>query len=377
MKKTSTRRKPSTPAATVGIREAADMLGVSVDTVRNYVRQRRLKFERTAGGHYRFRTEWLAKFQENAAADNAERFPGDESDEPDDIGSEFRADEVDDGDDGPRLPPRRRGRVPSAPAPRQVPEWRSRVRNAKADIHVARAERELRRMEEEDAEREAEKRRRAEERAAAQTRAAEKATRDETERARLATIKAKGKLHAQMQLAPAPQLARVVRDLEAYVTTSRFPASLSEWETTQIVDARVDRALKPWQDAEQRREDEAERVQKEATEARWLQTLIAHGKQRTRSLTLSWDADDKAEMIEDVATALEEDVEPDWTYSQVNDLVDDLVAGADSDDDEDGEDLEDGEDDEDGDDLEDGDDYDDDEEDEDLDDDEEILDEEE
>ena len=46
----------------VGVREAARMLSVSTDTVRRYVRQHRLRSERTPGGQLRFRVSQIKRF---------------------------------------------------------------------------------------------------------------------------------------------------------------------------------------------------------------------------------------------------------------------------------------------------------------------------
>jgi len=181
------------------IAEAAEILGVSADTVRRWVEDGALPAVRTYGGQLRFREADVLAFREQAQ--------GPENANPDD-------------DPGPA--PQATARSPRKPAPdkpdwKRLPPWERKKAEVEAELAIGDLL----------AKRRAQRRERVREQQQAQERAAE--------RGRLAELKRLGLLHCSHS----DQRHRLVRILEHFVTSKQIPAYLSEFEQRQLVIDRV------------------------------------------------------------------------------------------------------------------------------------------
>ena len=121
----------------------------------------------------------------------------------------------------------------------------------------------------------------------------------------------------------------VIETLASYVNASRYPATMPSWEARQAIDAKVAAVLEPF-NAEAARvavikaAKEARRAVRVRDERR-LVSLIERGKWHAFVETVAWDVDDAEEARMDVLEALEDEVEPDWTDREVNELVDNIL----------------------------------------------------
>lgn len=319
-------------ARSLTIAEVARRLGVSVDAVRDYEARGILEADRTPGGHRRFRPEVVEAFEQRragsapAAARPVKRIR--ERREPRETRETRRA---------PQRPAKRRpsshdwGRSPdlemvieefpddedfldgddtedSEPEVPEVPEWERRVKNARADVQVKHAHRELRQLEEEDEARERERRRREDrERAAA------------AEEERIRHLKAYGRQYVITAQVPPDVRAQVVEDLEGWVSGRTVPGDLSEEEQRELVRQRVDRGLRPWR---QQLERQRARDRDQEQRARLIQSGTTHA----MIGTFGWDFDDAEEARADVARRLRREVGSDWTDADVQELVDEVLS---------------------------------------------------
>ncbi|HQR79255.1 MAG TPA: helix-turn-helix domain-containing protein [Actinomycetota bacterium] len=153
------------------------------------------------------------------------------------------------------------------------------------------------------------------------------------ERLHLQNIKAMGR-GATPWNTPAEWQGKVVADLERFVTLNQFPLDLPLFTAREIVVGRVEAVLRPWREAE----DKAKRV-KEAEKAseRQRNALITRGNDYARRETSAWDVSAKLEAWEEVREVLGRDVKSNWTETEVEDCVDEVL---DQWDDNDGEDDE-------------------------------------
>ena len=121
----------------------------------------------------------------------------------------------------------------------------------------------------------------------------------------------------------------VIETLASYVNASRYPATTPLWEARQAIEAKVGAVLEPF-NAEAARvavikaAKEARRAVRVRDERR-LVSLIERGKWHAFVETVAWDVDDAEEARMDVLEALEDEVEPDWTDREVNELVDNIL----------------------------------------------------
>lgn len=121
---------------------------------------------------------------------------------------------------------------------------------------------------------------------------------------------------------PATWRAKVIADLERFVSATQFPKHVSNIEAHNIVVARVLEVLSPF-----RKQQAREREEKEAEErARWLvAALKSHGGTYAIRETADWDWSAQLEARREVANELEAKVKADWSERDVEKFVDDLL----------------------------------------------------
>jgi len=264
----------------LSISAAADRLGCSVDGVRDLAERGVLKSVRTSGGHRRFRVEDLEDLDLGAPSPVL-NFP---------------------------VVPRPK-LVPESHGPPEVPPWEDRVGEEAADLKILKIHREARELEEED------RRRRGQE-----ARQAEVAERRRREGERLDGLRSYGL--ELTQSVPVGWQARVVRDLERYISIEQFPPSLTDGQARSFVEARVQRVLNPYRDALARAEE------KERREAQ-RKILIDGGNSSAQLRALFWKPDElQEEACQEVEAELADRVDADWTEAEVSDLVDDILKDA-------------------------------------------------
>lgn len=121
---------------------------------------------------------------------------------------------------------------------------------------------------------------------------------------------------------PATWRAKVIADLERFVSTTQFPRHISNLEAHNIVVARVLEVLSPFREQQAR-----EREKKETEErARWrVAALKSHGGVYAIRETADWDWSAQLEARREVAKELEVKVKPDWSERDVEKVVDELL----------------------------------------------------
>lgn len=117
--------------------------------------------------------------------------------------------------------------------------------------------------------------------------------------------------------------AKVIEDLERYVTAQRFPNYLSIIEARNLVTARVKEVLKAYH--ESRARETAEREAATAAEQR-ARSLRSYGITYSSQETASWDFAAILEVRREVERVLEREVKPNWTEGEVQDLVNETLA---------------------------------------------------
>ena len=263
----------------LSVGEAATRLGVSVDVVRSLVERGELRAIRTGGGHRRIRDDDVERRRTTQRASRS----------------------------GPH--------VRHSPNLERRPVAKSTARKWPVEPHRDRQ------FEEdplcfEDLEAEGQ-REAAKERAAADAKA--QAAAAEAERQRIEGLKKYGRDAARSSLLPTDWQARVVEDLEEFVTPKRLPSSLPSWEAQQIVKSRVDGIIKQYRDAEDQR-------RKRDDDQRKIDWLIASGKNYAVSETiLGWDSSEQDRARREVESELKQKVKADMSYGHVKDLVDDVL----------------------------------------------------
>jgi hypothetical protein len=145
---------------------------------------------------------------------------------------------------------------------------------------------------------------------------AEEIRKAKAEKERLERLRQYGRELAWM--APPEYQAKVARDLLAGVTTEEFPSELGHELAYHLVARRVDVVLQPWRDAE-----EQERVSAKAR--RKVEHLIAMGISHGYTKTWNWHSEDANRARRQIERDLRDEVEPDWTSEDVQDLVDDVL----------------------------------------------------
>jgi len=265
----------------LSISAVADRLGCSVDGVRDLAERGVLKSVRTSGGHRRFRVEDLEDLDLGSPSPVL-KFP-----EP----SEPRP--------SPRLDPD----PPQAP---ELPPWELRVKEEGADLEILKIHREARGLENEDRRRQNQ-----------EVRAAEASEIRRRKEERLDGLRSYGL--ELTQSVPVAWQARVVRDLERYISIEQFPPSLTDGQARSFVEARVQRVLKPYRDARARVEG------KERREAQ-RKILIDGGNSSAQLRALFLKPDElQEEACQEVEAELEDRVDADWTEAEVSDLVDEIL----------------------------------------------------
>jgi excisionase family DNA binding protein len=313
------------PAVTelLTIGQVAQRLGVSVDTIRSWSRQGKLRPVRTEGNHRRYRLRDVEQMQGSLGKDSR-----------DGQGSPGMA-----NSQAPRAAPIRERGV----AKREKPEpsyWQERMRDARARTEVIKAHEEARSLAGVRAAQIARAARKAEE---ARIRQEQDRKREERERRReqhdrkLEALKEYGRSLGILAGLPAEWRARVTAEVERYVTPDRFPMTLTDHEGHEYIRARVD-AVSARYRAKQTEELEKVRRQREMEgERSKVRELIEWGKTRASWGTLLWDNRDAERAHRDVARELAEQVRPGWTRADVQNVVDEVLADWVEDDGEDGE----------------------------------------
>jgi excisionase family DNA binding protein len=279
----------------LSVHQAAARLGVSVDTLRDWEKAGRVKAERTVGGHRRF----LASEIERVRAKLGAMRPGTGGQ------TEGRA---------PQNPQASAlSRTMGLPGLGPPTFWQEQVREVRARTDVLKARREAREL--------------LATRQASQARAieaAEDAKRREEHRQQLETLKEFGRSLARAEL-PAEWRAQVTQELERFVTPDRFPPSLPASEGRAFVEARVQAVVRRYQEHRAEERAREERARQRELDAVRVERLVESGKRRVLWKTILWDRADQARVRRDVTDALRREVAADWSETEVNDLVDEVL----------------------------------------------------
>src|SRR5437773_1767312 len=262
----------------LSIGEVAKRLRISVDVVRSLTENATLKAVRTGGGHRRYRPEEVERFKATRRA----------------------------------------------PAKNATLERPTRKPANRADLEKPDIEEDEPTLEDLQAEFE---RQQVRERA-------------ESERQRLEGLKKYGRDLALWTLLPPEGRARVIEDLEGFVTSTRVPPSLPEPEAQLIVFARVQQIAKEFRETENQRlakeREDKDRRRKQGDDERRLKALIDHGLNYARAQTVSGlDTHEADKARREVGRTLRSEVKIDWSEADVRDRVDDILAEWDDDDGED------------------------------------------
>lgn len=309
--------RKQTPYLTIG--QAAEHLGLAVDTVRRLEAKGELKALRTAGGHRRFPREAVEAFRARRDATATRRSPRPRLatprrgptparrpqttaphrppplvDSPDDEPDEFWADPEEWHESEQASPPRRRSTPTQVFSPPATGPARPTEVSDMESVKKAREEQQ-----------------------------------------RLRGIKAHGVQWIPYGV-PAKWHAKVIDDLDRYVTADRFPDWVSEWEAQRVVRGRVEDVLKPYR--EEAAEEAARRKQSEDASRR-AAVLIDHGVNYARQETYSdWDYTPACEARREVEERLKAEIKANWTELRVRDRVDEILSqweGEDEDDEDD------------------------------------------
>ena len=148
------------------------------------------------------------------------------------------------------------------------------------------------------------------------------------ETARLDALRAHGRSRLPFG-ATAEARSTVIETLEAYVNASRFPASTPSWVAHQAIEAKIDAVLEPFnaksaRAASIKREEDAEDAER-IREERQLDSLIARGTSHAFTETLQWERIEAEDARAAVLDALDEEVDVEWTYQDVEELVDEVL----------------------------------------------------
>ncbi len=285
----------------LSVGKAAKRLGVSVDVVRSLVERGELRAIRTDGGHRRIRVDDVERRRTIQRAS------------------------------------RSRAQVRRSPSPKRRPPAQTTRRTwpvePERECHFEEDPPSFEELEA-DSEREA-----AKERAAAEAKALAAAA--DAEQQRLEALKKYGRDLAVWL--PAEWQARVIEDLEEFVTSKQLPPSLVPWQAQRIVQSRVDSIKQQYNDAEDQR-------RKREDDQRKIDWLIAWGKSYAASETIrGWDSSEQDRARREVESKLRQKVKADMSEGHVKDLVDDVLERWEDDTDEDDDDHDDHDDYEDGD----------------------------
>jgi len=282
------------------IGEAARRAGVTPATVRRWETQGLISPVRTAGGERRYREEdidqLLSGHEERPVTrpSNAQSSHSHPEDEPDD--------DLPDDDDT----------EPATLSPGSIVEsWDRRIQEARADLEVRKLLREQERLDRED-------------RAFLDAETAEKRTQEEEaqrlkEQAKVAketarwlqTIKSYGEGFVTMENPPPELRAKAARDLESFVTTEKFPPSLSLINAIYLVRGRVEKSLGRWK---------AERASSEIREK-----LLSYGRHQARMFTANWDSTEASRAMSALERVFREAKVTDWTRDDMLEYVENYL----------------------------------------------------
>ena len=305
---------PRNDRARATITEAAQFLGVSVDTMRRYddsgvFRQT----TRSPGGQRRFLWEELERVRDNGAPRNSDPLP------------DF---------DPPEPPP------PEAPRARVVQPWEAREAEANADVAVTRSR--IERREAVRRYREAEDAREEAARAQAEARNAEarerQAANERRERAQRALDSHLSSLRVWITFERPPARAEIEKFLADHAHTG---VSLA-WLNAEVDAIRerhaVERSKRDQHETREREERERRAQQERDEQARQEQhrrekdqrrnVLLDHGNSVAWRETMGadWDLSAGVEAREEVKKRLEAEVGDDWTERDVEGMVEDVLA---------------------------------------------------
>ena len=284
----------------LSIGQVAKRLGVSVDVVRSLEERGELKARRTPGGHRRYLPADVDRLNGRQRAGRS----------------------------------RTQSRSSRKPAPRRPSPAVEARRPAEPDYDAFDVEEDVLTMDalKAEAEREA-----AKQQAAVEAKA--RAAAADAEQQRLEGLKKYGRELAFYSL-PAEWAARVVEDLEEFVTPKRVPSSLAPRQAQEIVGARVNNFKEQYHDEEDKR-------RKQEDDARRIEWLTAWGKSYAVSATngVNWGSAEQDRARREVETELKHKVKADMSEGNVKDLVEDVLnRWEDPEDDDEDYDYEDGDD---------------------------------
>jgi hypothetical protein len=304
------------------IGEAAALLDVCTDSLRQWDRTGVLRAQRTATGQRQYLREEVEAFARRRMA----RPSPPPTPEPPVLRTSVTS------------PMRSNGAQSFFPGPSggSITPWEDEVAEARAEVEILKAHAEgeaLRRADEAHAE-------------AAAHRAKEEQAQRETEQ-RLRQLKSYGRSLAGNL--PVEWKACVVALLEDFVTARQFPISLSDQEAYAIVQDRVRARLDRLRATEeQRRSREWTALLAHMDEARarqQVENLIRGGRSLALTMTQGWEHDDRERARRDIDRELRANVRSDWNEADVRDLVTDVLEEWEEDDEEDDQDGDWGEDD--------------------------------
>ena len=199
-------------------------------------------------------------------------------------------------------PPNEAVRVPT------VPHWQERIEERRADLEIAKLDRDHRallRAEVQDRE-ERKRQRDDDERRLATER--ERQAAEQREAQRLDGLVQRAMLLAM--IAPMDFQALTRRELLAFVTSERFPVRMTPYETDALLKARVEQVLMPWR--------ERQLVDELLREARTHAGI--------RTLGSDWDNSGAQEARREVELRLKREIDPSWTKREVQSRVDEILG---------------------------------------------------
>lgn len=275
----------------LSIGEAAELLGIQVDTLRRHERQGHIKATRTDGDQRRFELSEVQRFRASRKSSSG------------------------------RPPPPRQGRRPQVKPTTQNPASIRRTGTKRPTLPVYEEDRDaLDRLDEvrgtewaDDLEPTPPPVARPQPPAYNPPENADRVRLDDIKRSALLTIPSR---------VPATWRARVIEDLERFVTAERFPSYLSGIEARTLGSTRVEEVLKAYY--EECARENATRAAATKIEQR-LQNLRSHGTIYCSGETAGWDYIALVEARREVEQVLERDVKPDWTEGEVQDLVNETL----------------------------------------------------
>jgi excisionase family DNA binding protein len=298
------------------IGQAAQRLDLAVDTVRRLECDGKLEAERTAGGHRRFREDVIEAFRKRhrAPARTVSRPPAASKPMPQlwrrpepDLREAVFDDEPYEDDEPPEWEDATDDEIPPTVSP--TPTVRAPVQSFLSTMN-AEASDMLDRI------------------------------KADAALARLKRLKAAG-VNSIPYGVSASWRAKVIAEMETFVTTVRFPDWLAEWQAEEIVKGRVAEILMPQREEVARQAAETARQAAEAARRKekedreeTVRRLIERGMEHARWNTITgWEHTPAEEAREEVEEALRDEVKPNWTRQRVEDRVDEILSKWDEEDD--------------------------------------------